>query len=84
MGRFYGLPQALGAIDLNKKEEREHPDIVVADTHEEIKTKVREKLHTTRRFPLLAKCLGPWFYEWLSKLARLLLRPSPCPQEPNK
>lgn len=42
MGRFYGLPQALGPIDLNKKEEREHPDILTADSCEEIRNSIEQ------------------------------------------
>ena len=42
MGHFYGLPQALGAIDLNKKEERDHPDILTGETHEEIKNLIEQ------------------------------------------
>jgi len=45
MGRFYGLPQALGAVDLNKREEREHPDILVAGSHEEIKNLIEKKFN---------------------------------------
>ncbi len=41
-GFFYGLPQALGAIDLNKKEEREHPDILVTDSHEKIRDLIEQ------------------------------------------
>ncbi|MDH5763318.1 MAG: hypothetical protein OEZ51_10070 [Nitrospinota bacterium] len=44
MGRFYALPQALGPVDLNKKEEREHPDILVADTMDEIKKSIELQL----------------------------------------
>ncbi|MCH7500617.1 MAG: hypothetical protein IH886_11510 [Nitrospinae bacterium] len=42
MGRFYGLPQVLGAVDLNKQEEREHPDILVADSQEDIKQLIEQ------------------------------------------
>ena len=46
MGQFYGLPQALGAVDLNKKEEREHPDILVANSQKKIKKMIeRNFLH---------------------------------------
>ena len=42
MGSFYGLPQALGAIDLNKKEERRHPEILKADSRENIRSLIEE------------------------------------------
>lgn len=44
MGNFYGLPQALGAVDLNKKEEREHPDILIADSHKKIRNLIEQNL----------------------------------------
>lgn len=44
MGCFYGLPQALGAIDLNKKEEREHPDILIADSYKKIRSLIEQNL----------------------------------------
>jgi hypothetical protein len=44
MGSFYGLPQILGAVDLNRKEELEHPDILVSDSHEEIRNLIEQSL----------------------------------------
>jgi hypothetical protein len=49
MGRFYGLPQALGAIDLNKMEERDHPEILTGSSSEEIKALIEQNFLKYRR-----------------------------------
>jgi hypothetical protein len=42
MGRYYGLPQALGPVDLNKKEERDHPEILTGSSREAIKSLIEK------------------------------------------
>lgn len=38
---YYGLPQRLGAVDLNKEKERKHPDILTAKSARKLKKLIR-------------------------------------------
>jgi hypothetical protein len=88
MGRFYALPQALGPVDLNKEEERNHPDILVADTQDEIQKSIEflfqnQEGGSADNSSHARSSLGGRVFDQLRKLSIALQSESRTTEEPS-